>query len=106
MICGAVPGPQHSLRRVVSHHARLITDAASLLVAWQALPSASMLHASDNFISPTQPSKSSAPICLEQEASDGAGTGAAQERFFGHVSSSMLRTETTQRQRHSAEWNG
>lgn len=51
-------GPQHSLRRVVSHHARLITDAASLLAAWQALPSATMLHASDNFISPIQPSKS------------------------------------------------
>ncbi|KAG7243937.1 hypothetical protein INR49_006095 [Caranx melampygus] len=50
-------GPQHSLRRVVSHHARLITDAVSLLAAWQALPSASVLHASDNFISPIRPSK-------------------------------------------------
>lgn len=48
--------PQHSLRRVVSHHARLITDATSLLAAWQALPSASTLHASDNFISLIQPS--------------------------------------------------
>lgn len=37
---GGCAGPQHSLRRVVSHHARLITDAASLLAAWQALPSA------------------------------------------------------------------
>ncbi|XP_061673568.1 uncharacterized protein LOC133499502 isoform X2 [Syngnathoides biaculeatus] len=43
-------GREHSLYRVVSHHARLITDTASPLAAWQALPSASLQHASDNFI--------------------------------------------------------
>lgn len=48
-------GPQYSLCRVVSHHARLITASASLLAAWQALPSALMLHASDNFISIIRP---------------------------------------------------
>lgn len=48
-------GPQYSLCRVVSHHARLITVSASLLAAWQALPSALMLHASDNFISIIRP---------------------------------------------------
>lgn len=55
---GGCAGPQHSLRRVVSHHARLITETASLLAVWQARPSAMMLHASDNFISPIRPSKS------------------------------------------------
>ncbi|CAB1418874.1 unnamed protein product [Pleuronectes platessa] len=38
-----------------THH--LIEDAVSLLAAWQALPSASVQHASDNFISQTRPSE-------------------------------------------------
>lgn len=67
-------GPQYSLHRVVFHHARLITAATSLLAAWQALPSASVLHASDNFISQIDPLLFSTLPYQQQEENTGASS--------------------------------